>query len=102
MRPEVVGCYDHYLVGRQECRAAQACDFVLVNLDHEPLGHPMGYHSVRQWLVALSVRAGLDAPAAAHMFRHGTATELLARGATLGVRRCRHPDRRGVARRRQA
>ena len=85
VRTEVVGCYDHYLVEREVCPAAEACDFVFVNLAHEPLGHPMSYHSVRQWLADLSARAGLDRAATPHMFRHATATELLARGATLDV-----------------
>ncbi|MGH9261171.1 MAG: tyrosine-type recombinase/integrase, partial [Acidimicrobiales bacterium] len=85
VRVEVVDCYDRYLVERERCPAAQACDFVLVNLAHAPLGQPMRYHTVRQWLVALSARAGLEAPVAPHMFRHATAAELLARGATLDV-----------------
>lgn len=85
VRAEVVDCYDHYLVERERCPPARACDFVFVNLAHEPLGHPMRYHTVRQWMRALSGRAGLDAPAAPHMFRHATANELLARGATLDV-----------------
>lgn len=85
VRAEVVDCYDRYLVERERCPAARACDFVFVNLAHEPLGHPMRYHTVRQWLTALSGRAGLEAPVAAHMFRHATATELLARGATIDV-----------------
>jgi len=40
---------------------------------------------VRQWLAGLSRRAGLERRVTPHMFRHGTATELLARGATLDV-----------------
>ena len=85
VRVEVVDCYDRYLVERERCPAAQACDFVMVNLAHVPLGHPMRYHTVRQWLAALSARAGLETPVTPHMFRHATATELLARGATLDV-----------------
>ena len=85
VRSEVMACYDRYLVERDLCRAAAGCDFVFVNLFHEPLGAPMTDHTVRQWLAGLSRRAGLDVEATPHMFRHGTATELLARGATIDV-----------------
>ena len=85
VRPELLACYDHYLAERAACRPAQACDFVLVNLFHEPLGRPMSDHSVRQWLAASSRQAGLDRVVRPHMFRHATANELLARGAGLDV-----------------
>lgn len=58
VRPELLACYDHYLAERAACRPAQACDFVLVNLFHEPLGRPMSDHSVRQWLAASSRQPG--------------------------------------------
>ena len=32
VRAEVLSCYDRYLAERQACRAAEACDFVFVNL----------------------------------------------------------------------
>ncbi len=85
VRAEVLTCYDHYLAERQACRAAESCDFVLVNLFHEPLGKPMSDHTLRQWLAACSARAGLERVITPHMFRHATATELLARGAGLDV-----------------
>ena len=41
--------------------------------------------SIRQWLAGLSRRAGLERTVTPHMFRHATATELLARGAGIDV-----------------
>jgi site-specific recombinase XerD len=85
VRAEVLSCYDRYLNERSVCRAAEDCDFVLVNLAHQPLGQPMTTDSVRKWLAVLSARAGLERKITPHMFRHATATELLARGASIDV-----------------
>ncbi len=85
VRAEVLSCYDRYLGERAACSPAAGCDFVLVNLFHEPLGQPMLDHTVRQWLAALSGRAGLDRVLRPHMFRHAAASELLARGVGLDV-----------------
>ncbi|MGH3756079.1 MAG: tyrosine-type recombinase/integrase [Pseudonocardiaceae bacterium] len=85
VRAEVLSCYDRYLGERAACPAAEACDFVLVNLFHEPRGRPMSDHTVRQWLAALSKRAGLDRAVRPHMFRHAAARELLSRGVGLDV-----------------
>jgi len=85
VRREVLACYDHYLAEREACPQAEACDFVLVNLAHAPLGQPMTASSIRQWLAGLSRRAGLERTVTPHMFRHATATELLARGAGIDV-----------------
>ena len=85
VRSEVLSCYDRYLAEREACPAAEACDFVLVNLRHAPLGEPMSDDTVRKWLGGLSRRAGLGRVVTPHMFRHATATELLARGAALDV-----------------
>ena len=85
VRAEVLSCYDRYLAEREACRAAEGCDFVLVNVRHAPLGRPMCDDTVRKWLAALSKRAGLDRAVTPHMFRHATATELLARGASVDV-----------------
>ena len=85
VRAEVLACYDRYLVERELCPAAEACDFVLVNLWHAPLGQPMTDDAVRKFLAALSVRAGLERRVTPHMFRHATASELLARGASIDV-----------------
>src|SRR5664280_1972178 len=81
VRAEVLSCYDRYLTERAAVPAAESCDFVLVTLRHQPVGRPMSTDTVRKWLAALSVRAGLDRAVTPHMFRHSTATELLARGA---------------------
>lgn len=85
VRSEVLSCYDRYLGERAACPPAAACDFVLVNLFHEPLGRAMSDHTVRQWLAALSERAGLDRVVRPHMFRHAAARELLQRGVGLDV-----------------
>jgi integrase/recombinase XerD len=83
--PEVLACYDRYLHERDACPGAGDCDFVLVNCGHAPLGRPMTTDAVRKWLVVSSRRAGLCRVVTPHMFRHATATELLARGAGLDV-----------------
>lgn len=85
VRAEILACYDHYLGERGCCVAAQDCDFVFVNLFHTPIGRPMSDHTVRQWLAVMSGRAGLERTIKPHMFRHATATELLARGVGLDV-----------------
>src|SRR6266568_1401344 len=85
VRAEVLSCYDRYLAEREACPAAEGCDFVLVNLGHQPLGQAMSTDTVRKWLAALSARAGLGRAVTPHMFRHATATELLARGASIDV-----------------
>lgn len=85
VRSDVLSCYDRYLAERERCPAAEACDFVLVNLFHEPLGRPMTADAVRAWMADSSRRAGLDRVVRPHMFRHATAGELLARGAGLDV-----------------
>jgi integrase/recombinase XerD len=58
---------------------------VLVNCAHAPFGRPMTTDAFRKWLAASSRRAGLSRAVTPHMFRHATATELLARGAGLDV-----------------
>jgi integrase/recombinase XerD len=85
VRAEVLSCYDRYLAERAACPAAQDCDFVLVNLSHQPLGQGMSTDTVGKWLAGLSGRAGLQRAVTPHMFRHATATELLARGASIDV-----------------
>jgi integrase/recombinase XerD len=85
VRAEVLSCYDRYLAEREACSAAEACDFVLVNLRHMPLGRAMSDDTVRKWLASLSKRAGLERSVTPHMFRHSTATELLSRGVSIDV-----------------
>ncbi len=82
---EVLACYDRYLHERDACPGAQDCDFVLVNCAHAPFGHPMTTDAFRKWLAVNSRRAGLSRAVTPHMFRHATATELLARGVGLDV-----------------
>jgi site-specific recombinase XerD len=82
---EVLACYDRYLAERNACRGAKDCDFVLVNCAHAPFGRPMTTDAFRKWLAVSSRRAGLSRAVTPHMFRHATATELLARGAALDV-----------------
>ncbi len=83
--PELLACYDRYLHERDACPGAQGCDFALVNVAHAPFGRPMTTDGFRKWLQAASQRAGLARTVTPHMFRHATATELLARGAGLDV-----------------
>ncbi len=82
---QVLVCYEHYLAERGSHREADDCDFVFVNLFHLPVGQPMRDGTVREWLAAASRRAGLERVVTPHMFRHGTAGELLARGAGIDV-----------------
>jgi len=85
VRAEVLSCYDRYLCEREAYPAAADCDFVLVTLRRNPVGRPMSTDTVRKWLATLSRRAELDRVLTPHMFRHATATELLARGASIDV-----------------
>lgn len=85
VRAEVLACYDRYLAERERCSAAEACDFVLVNLFHEPLGRPMSADAVRAQMAEASRRAGLSRVLRPHMFRHASAGQLLARGAGIDV-----------------
>ena len=45
----------------------------------------MSTDAVRKWLAVLSRRAGLARAVTPHLFRHATATELLAGGASVDV-----------------
>jgi integrase/recombinase XerD len=85
VRAEILACYDHYLAERAAVAGTDECDFVVVNLFHAPIGRPMSDHTVRQWLAGLSRRAGLERTVKPHMFRHATASELLARGVGIDV-----------------
>ena len=53
----LVGAFDHYLRRERDlCPAAAACDFVFVNLWHEPLGAPMKVSRVHKLFRSLSRR----------------------------------------------
>lgn len=72
----VVALWDLYELERSACREATACDFVLVNLRHRPLGAPMTPSAVEQSFVRLVGRAGLTRKVRPHMLRHSFGTEL--------------------------
>lgn len=79
----VVQAIDYYLLERQECPAAAASDFLLVNLFRAPLGSPVTPDAINELFVALRVRAGLNRPVAPHMCRHAFASNLADSGALL-------------------
>jgi site-specific recombinase XerD len=81
----VLACYDRYLAERVACPAADGCDFVFVNLFHEPLGAPMTASAVRQWFRGISRRAGLPRPIHPHMLRHSAGSEMAAAGVGIDV-----------------
>lgn len=81
----VLAYYDRYLEERLGCPAADRCDFVLVNLFHEPLGAPMTASAVRQAFRRLSRRAGLARPVHPHMLRHSAGTEMAEAGVGVDV-----------------
>jgi len=85
VRSDLLALYERYLLERQQLLGADSCDFVLVNLFHEPLGKPMTYPIVRQMLAGLSKKAGLARPVTPHMLRHGTARQLMAQGADISL-----------------
>jgi site-specific recombinase XerD len=79
----VVQAFDQYLAERSGCRAAERCDFLLVNLYRQPIGGPMRPQALNELLAALSRRAGLHQPVHPHTLRHSFGTNLSASGATL-------------------
>jgi integrase/recombinase XerD len=81
----VLAYCDRYLEERIACQAADGCDFVFVNLFHAPLGQPMTASAVRQWLRALSRRAGLSRAVHPHMLRHSMGSELAEAGVAIDV-----------------
>jgi len=81
----VLAYYDRYLEERLGCAAADACDFVFVNLFHAPLGQPMTTSAVRQWMRALSSRAGLRRAVHPHMLRHSMGAEMTEAGVAIDV-----------------
>jgi integrase/recombinase XerD len=71
----LVGAFDHYLRRERDlCPAAAACDFLFVNLWHEPLGAPMKVSRVHKLFRSLSRRAALDRLVHPHMLRHSAGT----------------------------
>jgi site-specific recombinase XerD len=81
----VLAYYDRYLDERLACPAADASDFVLVNLFHAPLGQPMTASAVRQSFARLGRNTGLARPVHPHMARHMAGTELVEAGVAIDV-----------------
>jgi integrase/recombinase XerD len=79
----LVLAYDTYWFQRDQCRSARQCDFVLVNLFHEPLGEPMRPGAINELLTGLSRRAGLAREVHPHMLRHAFASNVLEAGGAL-------------------
>lgn len=79
----LVQAWDAYWWERASCAAAQACDFVLVNLNREPRGAPMRPGAINELFEALSRRAGLDRVVHPHLMRHGFASDVLESGGAL-------------------
>ncbi len=79
----LVQAWDAYWWERAACRAADGCDFVLVNLAGGPVGAPMRPGAINELLAALSRRAGLDRVVHPHLLRHGFASDVLASGGAL-------------------
>ncbi|MFE1556711.1 tyrosine-type recombinase/integrase [Streptomyces sp. NPDC058734] len=77
----LVQAHDRYVMERLACRAAEACDFVAVNLQREPLGAPMPPRAVNELLAALSDRAGLSRRVRPHQLRHAFASNAREAGA---------------------
>jgi integrase/recombinase XerD len=76
----VVSYYDLYLDERESCAAAAGCDFVFVNLFHEPLGTPMRPGRVSQLFASLSARGELGRRVTPHMLRHAAGSAMMEAG----------------------
>jgi integrase/recombinase XerD len=79
----LVRAVDQYLLERQQCPAAAASDFLLVNLFRPPLGQPMPPDALNDLFEALCARAGLGRAVAPHMCRHAFGSNLADSGALL-------------------
>lgn len=79
----VVLAYDTYVFERDRCRAADDCDFVVVNLFHRPLGAPMRPDAVNELLAGLSRRARLSRSVHPHQLRHGFASNVMDAGGAV-------------------
>jgi len=81
----VIAVYERYLVERGLVAAAEECDFVFVNLGHDPLGAPMSYPTALQMIGGMSRRAGLARRIRPHMLRHRYGQVLSERGEAMAV-----------------
>ncbi|MDQ6613637.1 MAG: tyrosine-type recombinase/integrase [Actinomycetota bacterium] len=81
----VIAVYERYLVERSAVRGAEECDFVFVNIGHDPLGAPMSYPTTLQMIDGMSRRAGLERRIRPHMLRHRYGRALSEQGEALAV-----------------
>ncbi|MEU4420993.1 tyrosine-type recombinase/integrase [Actinoplanes sp. NPDC024001] len=79
----VVRAIDQYVLERQGLAEAAVCDFLLVNLFRQPLGHPVQPDAINELFEALCARAGIDRSISPHMCRHAFASNLADSGALL-------------------
>jgi integrase len=79
----LVLAWDAYWWERAACRAAEGCDFALVNLSRGLVGSPMRPAAINELFTALSRRAGLDRRVRPHMLRHGFASDVLDAGGSV-------------------
>lgn len=76
----VVQAFDAYEFERLTVPAAQASDFVLVNLFRPPVGAPMPPGAVNTLMAALGRRAGLGRLVTPHQLRHAFGSNLVDAG----------------------
>jgi integrase len=79
----VVQAADAYSFERQRCSAADADDFLLVNLFRAPLGAPVRPDALNELVEALSRRASLDRLLTPHTLRHAFASNVADAGGAL-------------------
>ncbi|GAA1614346.1 hypothetical protein GCM10009733_008180 [Nonomuraea maheshkhaliensis] len=79
----LVQAMDQYMLERQECVEARACDFLLVNLFRSPLGAPVSPDGVGELVETLVTRAGVRRSVTAHTLRHAFASNIADSGGML-------------------
>ncbi|GGJ60625.1 hypothetical protein GCM10010121_084080 [Streptomyces brasiliensis] len=79
----LVQAYDQYVLERSEVPAAEASDFVLVNLFRGPLGGPMPPDALSDLVKTLARRAGLPGKVTAHMLRHACGSNIVDAGGSV-------------------
>ncbi|MDQ6617422.1 MAG: site-specific integrase [Actinomycetota bacterium] len=81
----VTAYHDRYWEERERCKAADACDFVFVNLWRQPLGAPIARFTGQELVPSLARRAGVHRSVTAHMLRHAMATTMIEQGTGTDV-----------------
>ncbi len=81
----VLAYFGRYLAEREDCPAAEVCDFVFVNLFRRPLGAPMRPGAAEELFGALSIRAGLSRRVTPHMLRHAAGSAMADAGIGIDV-----------------